>query len=198
MLESPVLEQTEIDRKVIADKYLSFCTRISKIYQTTGKWKYIFSLGSISVRWEFYIGQLSMLPGISSWPDHLFDGKGFDGGALAQLGGKQRTDTQNKHSWILSWGLVVKGTPYATFYLWIEGFLIQELLPYNIYIYRSRFIRIIFSEDLEKSLKSKCLTRTYEKISHTTWTLNIKIWVICLYRFYNNFKVHVLFFMSSG
>ena len=35
-------------------------------------------------------------------------------------------------------------------------------------------------KDLEKTLESKCLTRTYERTSHTTWTLNIKIRVYTL------------------
>ena len=35
-------------------------------------------------------------------------------------------------------------------------------------------------KDVEESLKSKFLTRTYKKTSHTTSTLNIKIRVICL------------------
>ena len=47
-------------------------------------------------------------------------------------------------------------------------------------------------KDLEKSLQPIYLTRTYKKTSHTTWTLNIKITVICLYNLYNKFKVHVV------
>ena len=39
---------------------------------------------------------------------------------------------------------------------------------------------LILLKDLEKSLQPIYLTRTYNKPSHTTWTLNIKIWVICL------------------
>ena len=35
--------------------------------------------------------------------------------------------------------------------------------------------KIVKTKDVEKSLKSKCLTRTYEKTSYTTYTLNIKI-----------------------
>ena len=35
----------------------------------------------------------------------------------------------------------------------------------------------------KKDMKEKCLTRTYTKTSHMTWTLYIKIWAI---------KVHVI------
>ena len=50
------------------------------------------------------------------------------------------------------------------------------------YIYYVSFAK----KELEKSLKSNCLTRTY-----ATWTLSIKILVIYLYNLYNKFKVHV-------
>ena len=63
--------------------------------------------------------------------------------------------------------------------------LLQYLLDFN-----GRY----YIKDLEKSLKSKCLTRTYEKTSHTTWTLNIKIWVICLYSLYNFISSCSMFF----
>ena len=38
----------------------------------------------------------------------------------------------------------------------------------------------------------KCLTRTDQKTSHTTWTWNIKIRVICRYNPNNKFKVRVV------
>ena len=49
-------------------------------------------------------------------------------------------------------------------------------------------------KDVEKSLKSKYLIRTYNKTSPTTWTFDTKIWVICLYNlyYYNKFKVHLV------
>ena len=56
-------------------------------------------------------------------------------------------------------------------------------------------------KDVEKSLKSKYLIRTYNKTSHTTWTFDTKIWVICLYNlyYYNKFKIHLvwLFFWDT-
>ena len=45
---------------------------------------------------------------------------------------------------------------------------------------------------MEKSLHSKCLTKTYVKKSNITWTLKIKVWVNCICNLYNKFKVHVL------
>ena len=44
----------------------------------------------------------------------------------------------------------------------------------------------------EKSLKSKHLTRTHKKTSHTTWTLSIQIRAICFYKSLNKIKVHVI------
>ena len=38
----------------------------------------------------------------------------------------------------------------------------------------------------------KCLTRTNQKTSHSTCTLNIKMRVICLYISYNQLKVHAV------
>ena len=43
-----------------------------------------------------------------------------------------------------------------------------------------------------REIKLKSLTQTYEKTSHTTWTLSIQIQIICLYNLYNKFKVHVV------
>ena len=54
-------------------------------------------------------------------------------------------------------------------------------------IFKEVWLIFYFKKDLEKSIKSKCLTR-----SHTTLTLNIKIRVICLNYFYNKIKVHVV------
>ena len=45
---------------------------------------------------------------------------------------------------------------------------------------------------MKKSQKSKSLTWTYKKTSHTTWTFNIKIQVICLYNSYYKYEVHVV------
>ena len=36
----------------------------------------------------------------------------------------------------------------------------------------------------------KCLTRTYTKTCHMTWTIYIKIWSICLFNLYKKHKVH--------
>ena len=44
---------------------------------------------------------------------------------------------------------------------------------------------------MEKTLKASS-TQTYRKTSHTTWTLNIKMRVICHNNSYNKFKVQVV------
>ena len=50
----------------------------------------------------------------------------------------------------------------------------------------------VHEKDQEKSLKSNCLTKTYKKTSHSSWTLSIQIRVICLYNLHNKFEVHVV------
>ena len=47
-------------------------------------------------------------------------------------------------------------------------------------------------KDLEKSLKSKCTTRTYEKNKSYYMNFKQKIRVICLINLYHKFKVHVV------
>ena len=58
-----------------------------------------------------------------------------------------------------------------------------------------------FRKDVKKSRKKQCLTWTCEKTSHITWTLYIKLWVICLHNLYTYIKGHVellFFIISSG
>ena len=48
----------------------------------------------------------------------------------------------------------------------------------------------------KSSLKAKCLTRTYKKPSHTTWTLNF-LYVIVIVRIFFSVRVDILILESS-
>ena len=52
---------------------------------------------------------------------------------------------------------------------------------------KENYWKYIKIKDTKKSLKEKCLTRTYTKTNHMTWTLYIKIWAICLYNLYKKY-----------
>jgi len=84
-------------------------------------------------------------------------------------------------------------------FLWIREYAYIYLSRYYFLEFRNSLEKIYFLEkvmlkEVKKSLKSKCLYRLYKKASHThtTWTLNIKIWLLCLINLYDKLKVHVV------
>ena len=58
--------------------------------------------------------------------------------------------------------------------------LFNHQAPINSWRLRTSYTFTIYRRDVEESLKSKCLTRTFKKTSHTTLSLNIKLWLKCL------------------
>ena len=62
------------------------------------------------------------------------------------------------------------------------GFSALVILSSLLVRFRARGVTVL--KDMRISLKLKWFTRTYTKTSHMTWTLNIKIWALCLYNLY--------------
>ena len=100
--------------------------------------------------------------------------------------------------------LLLTSTKDTHNFFFVYGFWHHFLLSCQ--LFRSSFfcwkIRNLKRKDVEKSLKQNFPPKLIQETSHTTWTLNIKMWVILytyLYRSYYEFEFHVVrlvFFFS--